>query len=200
MWLDALRGLRRGELAGLRWVDISLETRELTVVQQLIHVTGQLRVVLPKSAASQRTIALDTETIRLRRRHQQRQHLSGLDSAGWVFTRADGQPIRPDYLTYRFRRSVAASGLPPVRLHDLRHGAASTALAAHVDLRMVQGELGHASIVLTSDTYTSVLPELHHEAAKATARLVLATARRTGHRLRKRTIQLRRRLANRPPR
>ncbi|GAA3535707.1 tyrosine-type recombinase/integrase [Nonomuraea rosea] len=199
-WLAALRGLRRGELAGLRWADISLETRELTVVQQLIHVNGRLRVVPPKSAASQRTIALDTETIRLLRRHQQSQHLKGLDSAGWVFTRADGQPIRPDYLTYRFRYLVAASGLPPVRLHDLRHGAASTALAAHVDLRTVQGQLGHASIVLTSDTYTSVLPELHHEAAEATARLVLATARRTGYRLRKRTIHLRRRPTNRPPR
>ncbi|MGV9385042.1 tyrosine-type recombinase/integrase [Nonomuraea sp. NPDC003707] len=138
-WLAALRGLRRGELAGLRWVDISLETRELTVVQQLIHVNGQLRVVPPKSEASQRTIALDTETIRLLRRHQQRQHLGGLDTAGWVFTRADGQPIRPDYLTYRFRYLVTASGLPPIRLHDLRHGAASTALAAHVDLRTVQG-------------------------------------------------------------
>ncbi|MEV0624221.1 tyrosine-type recombinase/integrase [Nonomuraea sp. NPDC050404] len=86
------------------------------------------------------------------------------------------------------------------RTHDLRHGVASTALAAHVDLRTVQGQFGHASIVLTSDTYTSVLPELHHAAAEATARLVLATARRTGHRLRKRTIQLRRRPTNRPPR
>ncbi|WP_428834795.1 hypothetical protein [Nonomuraea roseola] len=66
-----------------------------------------------------------------------------------------------------------------------------------MDLRTVQGQLGHASIVLTSDTYTSVLPELHHEAAEATARLVLTTARRTGHRLQKRTIQLRRRPVSR---
>ncbi|TMR98864.1 tyrosine-type recombinase/integrase [Nonomuraea basaltis] len=120
------------------------------------------------------------------------------------FARSIGQPVRPDYLTYRFRYLVAASGLPPVRLHDLRHGAASTALAARVDLRTVQGQLGHASIVLTSDTYTSVLPELHHAAAEATARLVLTTARRTGHRLQKqkqkRTIHLRRRPTNRPPR
>ncbi|GAA3473349.1 hypothetical protein GCM10018965_079020 [Nonomuraea roseola] len=112
-WLAALRGLRRGELAGLRWLDVSLETRELTVVQQLIHVNGRLRVVPPKSEASQRTIALDTEAIRLLRRHQQLQHLSGLGTAGWVFTREDGQPIRPDYLTYRFRYLVAASGQRP---------------------------------------------------------------------------------------
>ncbi|MFI6483727.1 hypothetical protein ACIBH1_37780 [Nonomuraea sp. NPDC050663] len=76
---------------------------------------------------------MDTEAIRLLRRHRQRQHLDGLDTVGRVFTREDGRPIRPDYLTYRFRYLVKASGLPPVRLHDLRHGAASTALAAHVD-------------------------------------------------------------------
>ncbi|MFF0329589.1 tyrosine-type recombinase/integrase [Nonomuraea angiospora] len=93
----------------------------------------------------------------------------------------------------KVRRASARSPL-----HDLRHGAASTALAAHVDLRTVQGQLGHASIVLTPDTYTSVLPELHHETAEATARLVLTTARRIGHRLRKRTIHPRRRPANRP--
>ncbi|GAA3535576.1 hypothetical protein GCM10022419_013980 [Nonomuraea rosea] len=197
-WLAGLRGLRRGELAGLRWADISLETRELTVVQQLIHVNDRLRVVPPKSEASQRTIALDTETIRLLHRHK----LKGFDTADWVLTREDGQPVRPDYLTYRFRYVVAASGLPPIRLHDLRRDAASTALAARVDLRTIQGQLGHASIVLTSDTYTSVLPELHHAAAEATARLVLTTARRTGHRLQKqkRTVHLRRRPTNRPPR
>ncbi|WP_221341291.1 tyrosine-type recombinase/integrase [Nonomuraea endophytica] len=74
--------------------------------------------------------ARPADTIRLLRSHQRSQHLHGLDAAGWVFTRKDGQPIRPDYLTYRFRRLVAASGLPPVRPHDLRHSAASTALAA----------------------------------------------------------------------
>ncbi|MFC5827976.1 tyrosine-type recombinase/integrase [Nonomuraea insulae] len=89
-----------------------------------------------------------------------------------MFVRDDGRPVAPDYLTRRFRQLVLASGLPPVRLHGLRHGAASTALAAQVDLRTVQGQLGHASIVLTADTYTSVLPELYHEAAEATARLV----------------------------
>jgi hypothetical protein len=93
-----------------------------------------------------------------------------------VFTAPDGQPLHPDWLTRRFRRLVAASGLPPVRLHDLRHGAASLALAAGADLKTVQAMLGHASIALTADTYTSVLPELLADSAEATARLVLAHA------------------------
>ncbi|MFI6786159.1 hypothetical protein ACIBG4_02420 [Nonomuraea sp. NPDC050383] len=64
-------------------------------------------------------------------------------------------------------------------LHDLRHGAASTAPAAHVDLRTVQGRLGHVGIVLTAGTNTSVLPESYPETAEATARPVLTTVRTT---------------------
>ncbi|WP_394367751.1 tyrosine-type recombinase/integrase [Nonomuraea phyllanthi] len=72
---------------------------------------------------------------------------------------------------------MAASGLPPVRLHDLRHGAATLALASGTELKVVQSTLGHASIVLTADTYVSALPQLYHDSACATARLVLRAVR-----------------------
>ncbi|WP_373684409.1 tyrosine-type recombinase/integrase [Micromonospora thermarum] len=71
-----------------------------------------------------------------------------------------------------FDRLVRKAGLPPIRLHDLRHGAATIALAAGTEMKVVQDMLGHSSISLTSDTYTSVLPELAREAAEAAARLV----------------------------
>jgi integrase len=61
-------------------------------------------------------------------------------------------------------------------LHDLRHGAASLAHCVGVDLKTVQAQLGHSNIVLTADTYTSVLTDLLAYAAEATARLVLAAA------------------------
>jgi hypothetical protein len=93
-----------------------------------------------------------------------------------VFTNAEGSPLNPDYLTRRFRYLVRQSGLPPVRLHDLRHGAATVAHAAGADLKTDQEQLGHTSIVLTADTYTSVLMILHFKIAEATARLVLAAA------------------------
>jgi integrase len=80
--------------------------------------------------------------------------------------------LRPDFLTIIFRRLNTASGLPPVRLHDLRHGAASLSLAAGNDLRTVQALLGHSSITLTADTYATVLPDLAHHAAEATAHLL----------------------------
>ncbi|HSP38024.1 MAG TPA: tyrosine-type recombinase/integrase [Frankiaceae bacterium] len=67
---------------------------------------------------------------------------------------------------------AAETGLPPVRLHDLRYGAASLDLAAGADLKVVQDLLGHASIVLTADTYTSVLPEVGRAAAEGVATLL----------------------------
>ncbi len=60
---------------------------------------------------------------------------------------------------------MTASGLPPIRLHDLRHGTATLGLAAYTALKVVQVMPRHASIVLTADAYVSVLPVVAHEAA-----------------------------------
>ena len=72
-----------------------------------------------------------------------------------------------------------------MRLHDLRHGAASLAHEAGADLKTLQDLLGHSSIVITADTYTSVLPVAQRRCADATAKLVLAAARRTREKIRK---------------
>jgi len=89
-----------------------------------------------------------------------------------VLTRVGGQPLTPERLTRLIRVYGEQAGLPPVRFHDLRHGAAGLALAAGADLKVVQDMLGHASIVLTADTYTSVLPETARQAATDTAALI----------------------------
>ncbi len=181
-WLIALRGLRRGEVAGLRWVDVDLDARVVMICQQRIAYGHTVAVGPPKTAASRRTIALDRHTVQTLRAHRRRQRTEQLaaghawQDSGYVFTTAEGAPLHPDWLTRRFGHLVKASGLPPVRLHDLRHGAASLAHAAGADLKTVQEQLGHTSIVLTADTYTSVLHQTHVRAAEATARLVLAAA------------------------
>ncbi|MES4889229.1 tyrosine-type recombinase/integrase [Streptomyces sp. NPDC096012] len=82
----------------------------------------------------------------------------------------------PQFSTDRWDRLVELSGLPPVRLHDGRHEAASLALAAGVAPKALQAMLGHASLRMTSDTYQTVLPEMH--AATAPASLDLVTAHR----------------------
>jgi integrase len=183
-WLIALRGLRRGEAAGLRWTDVDLDHRVIVIGQQRIAYGRTVAVGPPKTASSRRVIALDRVTARMLRTHLRQQRaerkLAGdaWQDSGYVFTTPDGAPLHPDYLTRRFRRLVDLSGLPPVRLHDLRHGAATLAHATGADLKTVQELLGHASIVLTADTYTSVLLDLHFKTAEAVARLVLAAAAR----------------------
>ena len=82
-------------------------------------------------------------------------------------------------MTRHFAELTAAADLPPIRLHDLRHGAATLALAAGADLKTVSEMLGHSSIVITADTYTSVLPE-HARAAAESAAALIAGSRTTG--------------------
>ena len=91
-----------------------------------------------------------------------------------MFTRPDGDPVAPDWLSRYFRQLNQASGVPPIRLHDLRHGAASLALAAGADLKVVQDMLGHSGIVLTAGTYTSVLPQVARKVAEDIACLIIA--------------------------
>ena len=91
---------------------------------------------------------------------------------GRVFTREDGADHHPSTLTAVFEREACRAGMPPIMLHDLRHGAATLALASGAEMREVQALLRHASLVITMDTYTSVLPELAAELAENMARLV----------------------------
>jgi integrase len=137
----------RGEAAALDRDDLDSEARELTVSRQLVALPGELYWGPPKSRASIRTIALDEAgTRRLvhqavqqgidlmehRFTDQRRRHARTRTGPGWrqgrpMFTYADGRSIRPEYLTHRFRRLCTELGLPPIRLHDLRHGAATLA-------------------------------------------------------------------------
>jgi integrase len=193
-WLTALRGLRRGETCGLRWTDIDLDHGVLTIERNRTTAGYTIVEGAPKTPAGRRTIALDKRTVQVLRAHRRRQLDQKAQAAevgkfwtdtGYVFTRADGQPINPNYATTRFRTLVQRVRLPPVRLHDLRHGAASLAHQAGADLKTLQDLLSHSSIVVTADTYTSVLPQVQRHYADATADLVLAAARRTRKKIKK---------------
>jgi len=179
-WLVALRGLRRAEVCGLRWVDLDLIGRSLTVCRQVYTRHRRWYIGPVKTPSGERSVALDSATIALLRWHRGRQDKrrrvmgAGWRGGDWIFTQADGRPIRPDWLTHRFTHLVTMSGLPPIRFHDLRHGAGSLTLTAGYDVKIVQDLLGHASYAFTADTYALVLPDLALQAAEQTAHLILA--------------------------
>jgi integrase len=174
--LMAVSGLRRGEAAGLRWCDIDFAAATLTVSRQLQETGRGLVVLPPKSIASNRVLALDPWILHVLATHRDRQLPAPCD--GYVFARPGGRPCTPGYLTRRFVRLTRRAGLSPIRLHDLRHGAATLALAGGADLKAIQAMLGHASIILTADTYTSVLPDLARTTAEAVAAQIMKAARK----------------------
>jgi integrase len=177
-WLVALRGPRRGEVAGLRWSDLDLVGKEMTISEQVIVVDGVEYLGPPKSAAGVRMVALDEVTVRILTAWREQLRRRGLlVPSGRVFIGRDGRPIRPDWLTRRFRQLVDELDLPPVRLHDLRHAAATVALAAGADLKVVQQQMGHSRAMTTLDTYAVVISRVAHEAAWAAARLLLSQTR-----------------------
>ena len=175
--LIAFRGLRRGEAVGLTWVHVDLDGADLTVAAQIVQLGYATEQATPK-ADSQGVVALDSGTVRVLREHRERQRR---DAASWgpawtdtglVFTREDGTALHPELVSRTFERLVRDAGLPPIRLHDLRHGAATLALAGGADMKVVSHMLRHSSITITADTYTSVLPETARHAAEAAVAIV----------------------------
>jgi integrase len=100
-----------------------------------------------------------------------------VDPKSRVFRHRNGRPVRPDWLTRRFATLVGELDLPPSRLHDLRHLAASVAGAAGVDLKTIQHQMGHSSPVTTAETYKIVFEKTAQAAVRASAELLLSHAR-----------------------
>jgi integrase len=178
-------GLRRGEVAGLRWSDLDLEQGTMSIEQQIVQHGWTTDTTSPKTDAGDRIVALDPETRALLKEHRQAQKSAQKRAAsawidtGLVFTESDGSPLHPALITGEFQRLAKEAGLPPIRLHDLRHGAATHALTAGVPLKVVSDMLGHSTTAITSDTYTSVVDEAKHTAAAKIAAIFTIAAPQT---------------------
>ncbi|MFF4752508.1 site-specific integrase [Streptomyces sp. NPDC002514] len=198
--LMIFRGPRRGEVAGLPWSETNLTIGTIHVSEQLVAASYEVWEDTPKSESGDRTITLDSDSHELLTLWQQRQQAerdewnrayqewkrrkSKTDEpnhtaatkpwkdTGLVFTWENGDAYHPEYLSQMFERLIAKLGLPPVRLHDLRHCAATLSLAAGIHMKKIQALLGHASYSLTADTYTSVLPQFEKAEAEAPVALV----------------------------
>ncbi|GLX53813.1 hypothetical protein Shyhy01_67620 [Streptomyces hygroscopicus subsp. hygroscopicus] len=179
MWhLIAFRGLRRGEACAQPWSETNLDDHSLTVSAQLVQDGWEVETSAPKTDSGFRVVALDDDTVSVLKRHREQQDADREEwgtawvDTGMVFTQEDGSWLHPGKVTDLFERLVAASGLPPIRLHDLRHGAATLMLAAGIDVKIVSDTLGHSDTRITRDIYQSVLPQVGKNAAEATAKLV----------------------------
>ena len=170
--LAATCGLRRGEVLGLHWSGVDLDAGIARIRTTLQQMNGTARFVPPKTASSRRSVHLSTSTVALLRRHRASQSARRLlVGAGWhdeglVVDRGDGEHLPPDSLGAAFARIAGDVGLPEVRLHDLRHGFATTLLAAGVNVKAVSAALGHSSSSFTLDTYAHVLPSMGEEVAR----------------------------------
>lgn len=177
--LGAVLGARRGELCGLRWEDIDLDTRSLTIRTGIADVAGRLVETDTKSHRP-RTISIDAGTTGRLRAHHEHANRNAIDAGtalaagAFVLSEAvDGStPYRPDKATSTFRRVARRAGLPASRLHDLRHFAATRLIAAGVDLRTVAGRLGHGQPWTTLNTYAAFVPECDRAAVDLLASLL----------------------------
>lgn len=172
-WLLAIMcGLRQGEALGLSWQDVDLDLGTARMRHALQYQPGTgLVLVPPKTARSRRAVPLPAAVVHALRRHHER-YVAARDKAGefweeWglVFTTEVGTPIHPRNDYRDFRVLLEKAGLRRVRLHDLRHTAASLMLSQGVAARVVMEVLGHSQISITLNTYTHVAPDLSRDAA-----------------------------------
>jgi integrase len=187
-WLVGLAlGLRQGEALGLWWDDVDLDAGLLRVRRALQRQRGGgLVFTEPKTLRSKRSIPLPAPLVQVLREHRDRQDKERITAGNlWhesrcVFTTPIGSPVDPRNDYREFKKVLARAGLPSVRLHDLRHTAASLLLAQNVPARVVMEILGHSQIALTMNTYSHVAPEVSREAADRIARMLWQVAQEDG--------------------
>ncbi|RSZ64404.1 site-specific integrase [Corynebacterium hylobatis] len=155
--LLAYTGLRWGEATGLRVEDVDLARRRLAVVQAIEVVGGKMIIGTPKTH-EQRAVPLPGALV-----EDVASLLRGRESGALVFASGRGTPVSASNFRQRVWQPAVedVDGLVPedVRIHDLRHTAASLAISAGANVKAVQAMLGHASAVMTLDTYADLFPD-----------------------------------------
>lgn len=175
----ATTGCRRGEALGLRWRDLDLDAGRAAIRQTVLAIRHEIHVrPLPKTGKP-RTVNVPPLTVAGLRQHRRRQAEARLAvGAGYaaaedlVFAGPAGEPLHPKNFSSSFDWAVKRLGVRRTRLHDLRHGWATLALGAGVDVRIVSEQLGHSSTNTTWTTYQHVTPRMTGDAVERVAELV----------------------------
>jgi integrase len=177
-WQLALAGLRRGEIAGLRWADVNLEARTLTVAKTRLRFGKQLVEDTPKSRSGGRTLPLPEHLVTAFRAARSIQASDRLafgatyQASGYVVVKETGEPLSPHALTSRWARMLKAAGVRHVRLHDARHTCGTLMHYHNVPIALISAWLGHSSKGFTMQTYVHSQPEALAEAARSFTQVV----------------------------
>lgn len=183
-WLLLTRGLRRGELCGLRWQDIDLEAGRARIVHTRVVVNSKAQVSDPKTNAGRRSVSLDATLVAELRAHRIRQIEERLRAGeawadtGYLFTDELGCPVSPDTLSGRFDAQIAKAGVRRVRLHDGRHSAATLMLEGGEPVHTVAQILGHSKPSITLDVYAHAIDRGGELAGERLTALLAQRARR----------------------
>lgn len=167
-------GMRKGELLALRWSDVDLERRVVSVRGTLQRVEHELRIVQLKTRKPRRQVELSTFAVDALRRHRAAQAEQRLlvgpewNELDLVFPNVYGRAQEGWHLVCsRFYGLLARAGVPRIRFHDLRHTAASLMLGRGVHPKIVSEMLGHSTIAITLDLYSYVTPTMQRQPADA---------------------------------
>lgn len=164
--LGFMLGLRRGEMAALRWDDFDFDKGVVRISRSRVNAGGQVIEKAPKTSAGLRSIDLGDKLVMVLQEYRDK-------AAGpFVLSREDGQPYSPDSLTRKFKRFLEKNGLPDIRLHDTRHTNATALCEAGVDPKTAQVRLGHASISTTLGIYVHTTDSLCKQAAEKIDELI----------------------------
>lgn len=181
----AYTGARRGELLHLRWSDVDLEGKQITIRGSASFISGE-RVEGTTKSGRKRVVSLDARTVQVFRAQRSQQAADKLQLGpewrgvgDYVFTTGWGEPIHPDTLSSlfpilikRYNQANPDRSLPPARLHDLRHVHATTLLLAGVPVHVVAARLGHADPSITLRVYAHVIRAAEASAADAFAQAI----------------------------
>jgi integrase len=180
-WHLALSGLRRGEIAGLRWPDVDLHAGTIAISRNRLRFGDKVIEGTVKSKASARNLPLPDNlaaTLKAAKSLQAADKLAvgaAYHSSGYVVVNEAGRPLSPHALTSRWSRLLAAAGLPPVRLHDARHTCGTLMHLEGVPIAVIAARRGHASSAFTMATYVHSQDPALADAARSLARVVTSS-------------------------
>lgn len=166
-------GLRREEIVGLKWENVDLEKRIISITEVRTSAINKIITKRPKTKTSIRTEHINDDLLevfkRLRKEYIENKLFFGstFEESGLIVTFPDGKPYRPNYISELVTKFITDNGFPPLHLHELRHTFASIANDLGIPLYNIGRALGHASTSVTSKVYTHLI-DTDHEGTMTT--------------------------------